>query len=482
MTPSPGSPSGTNPAPQAADEVPSGWRETLEADPLGLASHRRWDEEWGGGDAAPPPEDQRGALIRLIVVVAAVIGLGFAAGAGETVLLVLVLILCIVAHEFGHFITAKAARIKVTEFFVGFGPRLWSVHRGETEYGVKALPLGGYCRIIGMNNLEEVDPADEARTYRQAPFWRRLSIDVAGSSMHFLIAIVVLFAMFFWTGDNGNYLTSAAQIPASNPIAGIEGISIGDKPVTSPAQAAGFRVGDRIVAVDGHQYASWAQMSSFIQASYGRRLDVTVDRHGHLMQLYPVPVNRNEVQLPTGDGTLPAAKKGAPPVGFIGIAVSTNIHSSLGLSISRAGGAWVHVTALTLSAFGHLFTLHGAGSYVHMLSSQQAADHPAAGAVRFTSPVGIVRDLHQAGQNGLPTVFWLVAVINISLGILNLLPIFPLDGGRVAVLLYEVIRSRPRRRYHADVAKLLPIFYLGLAFIVFLGASALFLDLRDLVT
>ena len=100
----------------------------------------------------------------------------------------LALIGCIVAHEFGHYTTAKAAGIKVTEFFVGFGPRLWSVRRGETEYGVKALPLGGYCRILGMNNLEEVDPADEARTYRQAPLWRRLSVALAGSAMHFLIA------------------------------------------------------------------------------------------------------------------------------------------------------------------------------------------------------------------------------------------------------------------------------------------------------
>ena len=124
---------------------------------------------------------------------AGVVAIGFAAGAGETVLLVLALIGCIVAHEFGHYITAKAAGIKVTEFFVGFGPRLWSVRRGETEYGVKGLPLGGYCRILGMNNLEEVDPADEPRTYRQAPLGRRLSVALAGSAMHFLIAVMVLF-------------------------------------------------------------------------------------------------------------------------------------------------------------------------------------------------------------------------------------------------------------------------------------------------
>jgi membrane-associated protease RseP (regulator of RpoE activity) len=449
------------------------WRETLEADPLGLATHREHEEP-----PLPPPADQRGAVLRLGIGVAVLVGLGFAAGAGETVLLVLALIGCIVAHEFGHYLTAKAAGIKVTEFFVGFGPRLWSVRRGETEYGVKSIPLGGYCRIIGMSNLEEVDPADEARTYRQAPLWRRLTVDVAGSTMHFLIAIAILFAMFFWTGDNGNYLASPTTLPASNPVVEIDGLSTG----ASPAQVAGFHLGDRIVAVDGRHFADWAALSSYIQAHAGQQLDVTVQRDGRAVHLYPVPVNRNAVRL-SGPGApaLPTAPKTAPAVGFIGISPSVVIHSGLGASISRAGGAWVHVSALTLGAFGHLFSLHGVSSYFHMLSSQQAAKSPSSG-VRFESPVGIVRLLHQAGQSGLPTVLWLVAVINLSLGIFNLLPLFPLDGGRIAVGLYEGVRSRRRRPYHADLAKLLPVFYLGLAVIVFLGASALFLDLRDLVT
>ncbi len=450
-----------------------GWRESLEADPLGLASHR----EWGDTDA-PPPREQRLALVRLVVIVAVLVGLGFAAGSGETVLLVVALIGCIVAHEFGHYATSKAAGIKVTEFFVGFGPRLWSVRRGETEYGVKALPLGGYCRILGMNNLEEVDPADEARTYRQAPLWRRLSVALAGSAMHFLIAAVVLFVMFFWTGDNGSYLTSPASLPASNPIVEIDGLTTG----ASPAQLAGFRLGDRIVAVDGRHFANWAQLSSYIQARAGQRMAVTVERAGKLVQLFPIPVNRNTVKLSgPAAGSLPAARTGAAPVGFIGIAPSPVIHSSLGASLGHAGGAWVHVSALTLGAFGHLFTLHGAGSYLHMLSNQKAADNPSSGGVRFESPVGIVRLLHQAGQSGLPTVLWLLAVINLSLGIFNLLPFFPLDGGHVVVALYEGARSF-RRRYHADVTKLLPLFYAGLALVLFLGVSALFLDLRDLVT
>ena len=116
-------------------------------------------------------------------------------GAFPFVLVVIALIVMIMLHELGHFLTAKWSGMKVTEFFLGFGPRLWSVRKGETEYGVKAIPAGGYVRIIGMSNLEEVDPADEPRTYRQQPFPRRLSVAVAGSTMHFIIAFVLLFVL-----------------------------------------------------------------------------------------------------------------------------------------------------------------------------------------------------------------------------------------------------------------------------------------------
>ena len=173
--------------------------------------------------------------------------------------------------------------------------------------------------------------------------------------------------------------------------------------VASPAQDAGFQIGDRIVAVDGRHFSNWAEVSAYIQAQPGQRLDVTVDRDGKLVHLFPVPVNRNDVQL-SGAGTpsLPRDAPGAAPVGFIGIVAQPRdpLRASGG-SLSRAGGAWVHVNALTLDAFGRLFTLHGASSYLHMLSNQKAADNPGNG-VRFESPVGIVRLLHQAGQSGLP--------------------------------------------------------------------------------
>jgi membrane-associated protease RseP (regulator of RpoE activity) len=447
-----------------------GLRDAIAADPLGLAAHRNWEGDGGagaGGSTAPPPD--RWALARLLATVGVVLVLAYAAGVGETVLLVLALIVCIVLHELGHFLAAKAAGIKVTEFFVGFGPRVWSVRRGETEYGVKGIPLGGYCRIIGMHNLEEVAPADEARTYRQKPLWRRLSVALAGSAMHFLIALAVLFAMFFWTGDSNNYLA----VPASNPIIGVYGLAGGR---LSPAEQAGLKVGDRIVSVDGRHFSTFTELGAYIQARPDHRLTVVVERHGHRLTLYPTTVDEARFAA-VGTGQAQPTK----PTGYLGVAVGDVVHSGFVASIRETGGAWVHSSALTLDALGRLVTFGGIHSYFHMLSSQKAADSPSPNGVRFESPVGVVRLFHTAAADGAGTVLYLLAVVNLSLGIFNLIPLLPLDGGHVAIALYEGARSRRKRPYHADVNKLLPLFYLAITVIVFLGATSLFLDIRDLV-
>jgi membrane-associated protease RseP (regulator of RpoE activity) len=462
VEPEPSAPNGTPRPPEGR----TGLLETIESDPLGLVTHRH------GEDGPPPsPDTARAELLKLLLALAAIVGLGFAAGYGETVLVVLALIGCIVAHEAGHFVAARSGGVKVTEFFVGFGPRVWSVHRGETEYGVKALPLGGYCRIIGMNNLDPVEPADEPRTYRAASLGRRLLIDVAGSATHFLIAIVILFAMFFWTGDNGNYLT---RVPATNPIISISALTTGQ----SPAQKAGFRVGDRIVAIDGKAFDNWQSMGEYIRSHPGVRLDVTVRRAGQTIHLYPAPVDLSKVSVVGQGSPVAGSGSGSGPVGFIGIGISPVVHSALGPSIAAAGGAFASTITGTFHALGNLVSFHGISSYFHMLTSQKTADNSQS-SVRFESPVGVVRIINQASQDGLATVLWIVAVINIFIGIFNLLPIFPLDGARIVVALYEGVRSR-RRQYRVDMAKLLPVMYLGLGLVLFIGISSLFLDLRDL--
>src|SRR5947209_10576617 len=135
----------------------------------------------------PGTIDNRERLLRLGYFVAIVLVLAVVTGFSPFLGVIGALVAIVMLHEFGHFVTAKWAGMKVSEYFFGFGPRLWSIRKGETEYGIKAIPVGGYVRILGMNNLEQVDPADEPRTYRQKSYPRRLLVAVAVSTMHFVI-------------------------------------------------------------------------------------------------------------------------------------------------------------------------------------------------------------------------------------------------------------------------------------------------------
>jgi membrane-associated protease RseP (regulator of RpoE activity) len=410
--------------------------------------------------------DQRAAFTRLILVIAAAIVVAVATGVGETVAVIVAILLMIVLHEFGHFVMAKLADMKVTEFFVGFGTRLWSFRKGETEYGVKAFPLGGYVKIIGMNNLEEVDPVDEPRSLRQKPYWRKLSVLVAGSTMHFLIALVLLYVLFAAVGQPGN---------PTLRIGGISRLSTG----SSPAQQAGFQVGDLVLSVDGHTFKTFADQADYIRSKPAATLDVAVERHGQVLHLFPKTVDLSKVQVsgPAGSGL--AADK---PTGFIGIeSYIPTIRAGVIGSFSKAGGQFVDISARTFDALGGLVTAHGVSSYGHMLVNQRAADSPTA-TNRFVSPVGIVRIAHQATQTGFGTVLFLLVLINIFVGIFNLLPLLPLDGGHIAIATYERVRSRKGRRYHADVMKLMPLTYGVVLVLAFIFVSSLFLDLRDLLS
>ncbi|HUS61132.1 MAG TPA: site-2 protease family protein, partial [Acidimicrobiales bacterium] len=150
-----------------------------------------------GGDTPPDgllpltddeAAERRKGFTRLLIIIVALVAGSLYFGVVRTVAVIAAVILMIMLHELGHFATAKWSGMKVTEYFLGFGPRIWSVRKGETEYGIKAIPAGGYVKIIGMNSLEEVDPADEPRTYRQQPYWQRLMVVCAGSTVHFIIA------------------------------------------------------------------------------------------------------------------------------------------------------------------------------------------------------------------------------------------------------------------------------------------------------
>ena len=169
------------------------------------------------GPHREPHDPVRPNPLRLLAVIAGIVALGVFVSL-PAVIVVLALVFMIFMHELGHYVTARRAGMLVTEFFIGFGPRIWSFRRGEVEYGLKAIPAGAYVRVVGMSNLDEVDPVDEARTYRQQPFWQRFSVAVAGSTMHFLMALVLLFVVFagFGVADPSDW--SIARVTPSDSI------------------------------------------------------------------------------------------------------------------------------------------------------------------------------------------------------------------------------------------------------------------------
>ena len=206
----------------------------------------------------------------LVAVLAGLVALAvFVPGSRTALALITGIIFLIMLHEFGHYWTAKRAGMKVTEFFLGFGPRLWSFKRGETEYGVKAIPAGGYVRIIGMTNMEEVDPEDEPRTYRQATTGKRLMVILAGVTVNALIAFLLFFVVIAGQGR----VADGPSTTVSRIVAG------------SAADEAGLRPGDTLVAVNGQQLAGWDQLKAAIEKSGGQTLTLTVERNGQTVEV-----------------------------------------------------------------------------------------------------------------------------------------------------------------------------------------------------
>ena len=403
-------------------------------------------------DSGPPPsrEEQRSNLLRFVLVIAVGVAIAVATGAFPAVVVVIAILLMIMLHETGHFATAKWTGMKVTEFFVGFGPRLWSVRRGETEYGVKAFPLGGYCRIIGMHNLEKVDPSDEPRAYRDQPFPQRLTVVLAGVVTHFVIAFVLLFV-----------LTTAFGVPHLNrwDVGAVTRLGTGE----SPAQDAGLRLHDKVLSVDGHRVARWDDLRDYIRHRPGQTVTLVVVRGGRMLRVATTLAKRN----PEGEH-----------VGFLGIGphfplVPQGPVRAVGHSAHELGS----LTILSGKALGSFFAPSSLRDYGHQLTGEPADQAERGAQNRFLSPVGAVRVASEAAHTGVPEVLELLILINVFVGIFNLVPLLPLDGGHAAIAVYERIRSRRGRPYHADVAKLLPLTYAVVMVLLAIGLTSLWLDI-----
>ena len=414
------------------------------------------------GDAPDRVKSPGRLAAELIVAIAVIVALAVATGHLDLFIVIVSIIVIVMLHEFGHFLAAKHSGMKVTEYFVGFGPRLWSFRRGETEYGIKALPLGGYVKIPGMTNLEEVDPADEGRLYRDKPFHSRLLVAVAGSAVHFLIAFVLLWVLLTFIG-----------VPNSNLVQ-VQGLNqVGGQP--SPAGTGGIRAGDVVVSVDGKPIGgNVSTLTTVIHDHPDQPVTVVVDRGGTRSTLTVTPANGRV--LHELDSTAPP---GTAPFGLIGVSLGSPTQTrsparALGSSGSELGQfAWSSV-----SGIGHLFSPSGISQRLDQVTSAKAANQAAADGTRPQSIVGISQTATDALHAGTGDFLYILIVINIFFGVFNLFPMLPLDGGHVAIAVYEKIRTGRRKElYHADVAKLMPFTWLFLLFLAVLVVPALLTDI-----
>jgi membrane-associated protease RseP (regulator of RpoE activity) len=393
--------------------------------------------------------NSRFATSILLAFVAGMIALAvFVPGSRTPLLIIVGIILMVMLHEFGHYWTAKRSGMKVTEFFLGFGPRLWSFTRGETEYGVKAIPAGGYVRIIGMTNLEEVDPADEPRTFRQGPPGKRLAVILAGVTVNLIIAFVLIFIVIAGQGR-----------VSDGPSTTVERVVL-----DSAAHRAGVQSGDKIIGVNGVRISNWDELKSKIEASGGKELQLVVLRHGEQVELAATPQTQGgQGFLGVGPGLVirDVGVLEAVPETFKSMgSIFTGFTHILGDRLSPSGVSTSATQSFTSSA--------------PKAGSQQDLNRP-------MSIIGIVDTGSELVGGNIWLLLLLLGQISFILAVFNLLPILPFDGGHAVVVLYEWVASKVRhRRVFVDYRKLIPVSVVLLIPILFLGLSSMVLDIRHL--
>jgi membrane-associated protease RseP (regulator of RpoE activity) len=344
---------------------------------------------------------------------------------------VVALLLSVMIHEFGHYITARRYGMWVSEFFVGFGKKIWSVERGETEFGVKAIPAGGYCKIEGMSPGDEMPQGEEERAFYRASSGKKLVVLGAGSFLHFVLGYVLLFTLFAGIGTN-------QVLPVINQVV-----------PDSAAAAAGIQAGDEILAINGKRVSDWYKDVEVIRDSQGKELTLLIDRNGQEISVLTAS------RLTEIDGTSRYV---------LGIINEVGLKRS-GLWLSLKNSALVTQDFLTES----VKSLAKLPEKIPALwgATVRGEERDANGLVGV---VGVARVSGEAvgsdtltPMERLATFVLIVASLNIFVGIFNLLPILPLDGGHMAVAIADEIRAffarlrgRPRPA-PIDVTVLTPI-------------------------
>jgi membrane-associated protease RseP (regulator of RpoE activity) len=387
-------------------------------------------------------------------------------------LFVFAVLIVVMVHESGHFLVAKAFGFKATKFFVGFGPKIWSIKKGETEYGIGAIPAGGFVKIVGMNPYEEVPPEDEARAYPNKPIWQRALLLVAGSATHWVVAFIILLVtsmtIGFPTGSATNEV-AAVETRLESP----EGDVLANG---TPASVADFRPGYRIVSVDGRSTPTWGPVRDEIRSHPGETVefcfipDVEGAEICRRVDLATAFVNENDRIIGfCRAGSVCESVEGRR-VGFLGIQPEPEFDKeNLFGAFGTAGRYTGEVTALSVLGMGQVFDMVFGGELWAALQGEGAREFD-------EGPLGLVGAGRIAGESvrrgDFLNLIGLIVGFTIFVGLMNLLPLPPLDGGHLAVLAWEKVTGNA-----VDIRKLIPIAAAVISFFVILFLAVLYLDL-----
>ena len=359
-----------------------------------------------------------------------------------TFVFVIGLLISIFLHEVGHFVTARRSSMLVTQFFMGFGPRVWSIRRNEVEYGIRALPLGAFVRIVGMNNLDEVDVADESRTYRAQSYPKRMLVITAGSVMHLLIALTLFVAVYSFAGR----IQETGKVAVMQLVEG-----------ETPARSAGIVQDDVIESFNNVRvYERSDLIEQIVATSPGDRVAVTY-RHGKEQRTATVTMIQNPAN---------------PEIAYFGVGAWSRDY----VKLSPPAAVWQSfrdmVSDVGMSVKGVVTVLNPINSVEHLTNEDADIN---------TRPSTVVGASQMGGtvgrQEGLKGVILMLASINVFVGVFNMLPLLPFDGGHAAIATYERIRSRRGKVYRADISKMIPVATTVVALLALLLFTGLYLDI-----
>ncbi len=381
------------------------------------------------------------------------------------VLFALAILISVALHECGHMWVARATGMKVRRYFVGFGPTLWSTRRGETEYGVKAVPLGGFCDIAGMTTVEELEPDEEDRAMYKQATWKRAAVLFAGPGMNFVICLVLIYAIALAWGLPNLHPPTKAVIGETACVAPeVSPGKLGNCTGPGPAALAGIHTGDVVVKVGDTPVSSFDDMAAAVRKLHGT-VPVVVERNGATITTY-VDVTPTQRYISNGSNGQGGQAQPAT-VGAIGVGAPRSAPTQYGV-FSAVPATFVFAGQLSVEVGKSLVTIPTkVGALVHAIGGGQRDPG---------TPMSVVGASIIGGDtvdHGLWVAFWFfLAQLNLILGAINLVPLLPFDGGHIAIAVFEKIRNMIRTARGKVVAapvnylKLMPATYVVLVFVV----------------